>query len=176
MRACRRKQASAERTCSLQDDTRRVRTGGARATRPRRAPTRSGHFGSAAAHVPPARLWLSEPKDCAQSSRPHTTHGKGSPELCNSPTLFYPPPPPRLLLSHIPHFRMPDVFVKSFTHLKNRPHADRALRILQRIASLVKPIMRKHEWVLPVLSEFFPENPSLLGEYPSLTSPCATCP
>lgn len=54
--------------------------------------------------------------------------------------------------------------VASFTHLKNRPHADRALAILQRIASLVKPIMRNHGWRLPVLAEFFPDNPNLLGE------------
>ncbi|KAI0673725.1 WLM domain-containing protein [Trametes maxima] len=58
---------------------------------------------------------------------------------------------------------MPSVFVKSFTHLKDRPHADKALPLLQRVASLVKPIMRKHGWVLPVLSEFFPESPNLLG-------------
>ncbi|KAF8973488.1 WLM domain-containing protein [Flammula alnicola] len=58
---------------------------------------------------------------------------------------------------------MPDIFVQSFTHLKDRPHADKALHILQRIASLVKPIMRKRSWVLPVLAEFFPDNPNLLG-------------
>ncbi|KAH9897816.1 WLM domain-containing protein [Cubamyces lactineus] len=57
---------------------------------------------------------------------------------------------------------MPDIFVKSFTHLKDRPNANRALPLLQRVASLVKPIMRKHGWVLPVLSEFFPESPNLL--------------
>ena len=59
---------------------------------------------------------------------------------------------------------MPDIFVKSFTHLKDRPNANRALPLLQRVASLVKPIMRKHGWVLPVLSEFFPESPNLLGK------------
>lgn len=59
---------------------------------------------------------------------------------------------------------MSDVFVKSFTHLKNRPKADQALPLLQRVASLVKPIMRKHGWVLPVLAEFFPESPNLVGE------------
>lgn len=36
--------------------------------------------------------------------------------------------------------------------------------MLQKIASLVKPIMRKHGWVLPVLAEFFPETPDLVGE------------
>ncbi|KZT73223.1 WLM-domain-containing protein [Daedalea quercina L-15889] len=55
-----------------------------------------------------------------------------------------------------------NTFVKSFTHLKDRANADQALPLLQRIASLVKPIMRKHGWVLPVLSEFFPESPNLV--------------
>ncbi|KIK70539.1 hypothetical protein GYMLUDRAFT_279618 [Collybiopsis luxurians FD-317 M1] len=56
-----------------------------------------------------------------------------------------------------------DVWVQSFTHLKDRKSADRALLILQRVASLVKPIMRKHSWILPTLAEFFPDNPNLLG-------------
>lgn len=60
---------------------------------------------------------------------------------------------------------MSEVFIKSFTHLKDRPKADEALRQLQRIASFVKPIMRKHGWVLPVLAEFFPESPNLLGTF-----------
>ena len=59
---------------------------------------------------------------------------------------------------------MSETFVKSFTHLKDRPKSDRALPMLQRIASLVKPIMRKHSWVLPVLAEFFPESPNLVGK------------
>ncbi|KAJ3890434.1 WLM domain-containing protein [Lentinula edodes] len=59
---------------------------------------------------------------------------------------------------------MPEVYVQSFTHLKDRKSADKALEMLRRVASLVKPIMRKHSWVLPVLAEFFPDNPNLLGE------------
>jgi DNA-dependent metalloprotease WSS1 len=55
--------------------------------------------------------------------------------------------------------------VKSFTHLTGRSKSDRALPMLQRIASLVKPIMRKHGWVLPVLAEFFPDSPNLVGEF-----------
>ncbi|KAG8219423.1 hypothetical protein J3R82DRAFT_347 [Butyriboletus roseoflavus] len=58
---------------------------------------------------------------------------------------------------------MTETFVKSFTHLKDMPKADRALPMLQRVASLVKPIMRKHSWVLPTLAEFFPDSPNLLG-------------
>lgn len=59
---------------------------------------------------------------------------------------------------------MSDVYVRSFSHLKDQKSADQALKILQRVASLVKPIMRKHGWVLPILAEFFPDNPNLLGE------------
>lgn len=61
--------------------------------------------------------------------------------------------------------------VKSFTHLKDRPHGDKALAILQRVASLVKPIMSARSWILPVLSEFFPSNPGLLGMIPG-RCPC----
>jgi hypothetical protein len=69
-----------------------------------------------------------------------------------------------------------DKFVLSYTHLKDRPKADQALPMLQKIASLVKPIMRKHGWVLPVLSEFFPESPNLIGESVELQSLCfAVC-
>ncbi|KAJ3869294.1 WLM domain-containing protein [Lentinula novae-zelandiae] len=59
---------------------------------------------------------------------------------------------------------MSEVYVQSLTHLKDRKSADKALEMLRRVASLVKPIMRKHSWVLPVLAEFFPDNPNLLGE------------
>ncbi|KIJ97888.1 hypothetical protein K443DRAFT_224902 [Laccaria amethystina LaAM-08-1] len=58
---------------------------------------------------------------------------------------------------------MSDTFIQSFTHLKDRPNQDGALHILKKVASLVKPIMRKHGWVLPVLAEFFPDSPNLLG-------------
>ncbi|KDQ31264.1 hypothetical protein PLEOSDRAFT_1037384 [Pleurotus ostreatus PC15] len=57
---------------------------------------------------------------------------------------------------------MSETFIKTYTHLKDRPKADRALHMLQTTASLVKPIMRKHGWVLPVLSEFYPDDPHLV--------------
>lgn len=53
--------------------------------------------------------------------------------------------------------------MQSFTHLKDMPRASAALELLKKVATLVKPIMREHGWVLPVLAEFFPDNPSLLG-------------
>jgi hypothetical protein len=60
---------------------------------------------------------------------------------------------------------MSDTWVQSITHLKDMPRAVTALEMLQKTASLVKPIMRRHGWVLPVLAEFFPENPGLLGTF-----------
>lgn len=65
---------------------------------------------------------------------------------------------------------MPDMFVQSFTHLSDMPKSDRALAMLQKVASLVKPIMRKHGWVLAVLSEFFPGSPNLVGKTTSIHS------
>ncbi|KAG8862906.1 hypothetical protein FRB96_000324 [Tulasnella sp. 330] len=56
-----------------------------------------------------------------------------------------------------------NMFIQAFTHLKTKPREKEALAYLQRVASLVKPIMRKHGWNLPVLAEFFPANASLLG-------------
>ncbi|KAF8808015.1 WLM-domain-containing protein [Phlegmacium glaucopus] len=56
---------------------------------------------------------------------------------------------------------MSDILVQSFAHLKDKHNADKALHLLKRIASLVKPIMRKRNWVLPSLAEFFPEDPNL---------------
>ncbi|KAJ4981901.1 hypothetical protein NE237_032738 [Protea cynaroides] len=40
---------------------------------------------------------------------------------------------------------------------------DEARKILQKIASQVEPIMRKHKWRVKLLSEFCPNNRSLLG-------------
>ncbi|EJD45753.1 WLM-domain-containing protein [Auricularia subglabra TFB-10046 SS5] len=58
-----------------------------------------------------------------------------------------------------------NTFVHKFTHLKDKPNAARAQAILERMASLVKPIMRKHDWHLPALAEFFPKNANLLGAH-----------
>jgi len=63
-----------------------------------------------------------------------------------------------------------DVWVLSYEHLKGHPRSNEALTLLQRIASLVKPIMRRNGWRLPVLAEFFPESPNLLGEFPYSSS------
>ncbi|GAA6025692.1 hypothetical protein JCM11491_005225 [Sporobolomyces phaffii] len=53
--------------------------------------------------------------------------------------------------------------VVEVTVLKSQPDSDKALELLRKIHSKVKPIMRVHGWVLPTLAEFFPKNPNLLG-------------
>lgn len=58
---------------------------------------------------------------------------------------------------------MPDIVVRKFSHLKDKHNADKALEMLKRVASLVKPIMRKRYWVIPVLAEFFPDDADILG-------------
>lgn len=35
--------------------------------------------------------------------------------------------------------------------------------MLRKVASMVKPIMRQHQWLLPTLAEFFPDQSNLLG-------------
>ncbi|KAF5461178.1 hypothetical protein F2P56_020996 [Juglans regia] len=44
-----------------------------------------------------------------------------------------------------------------------KPGENEARKILERIAKQVQPIMRKHKWKVKVLSEFCPNNPSILG-------------
>ncbi|GAA5863059.1 hypothetical protein JCM1840_002457 [Sporobolomyces johnsonii] len=53
--------------------------------------------------------------------------------------------------------------VHEITVLKSQPRSEEALQLLRKIHSLVKPIMKRHGWTLPVLAEFFPRNPNLLG-------------
>ncbi|KAL5802227.1 hypothetical protein ACOSQ3_030686 [Xanthoceras sorbifolium] len=47
--------------------------------------------------------------------------------------------------------------------LKRKPDEEEAKKILERIAKQVQPIMRKHKWRVKLLSEFCPNNASLLG-------------
>jgi hypothetical protein len=63
-----------------------------------------------------------------------------------------------------------DIWVLSYEHLKGHPRSDQALLFLQKVASRVKPIMRKHGWRLPVLAEFFPDSQNLVGMYSCLFS------
>ncbi|KAI9669427.1 MAG: hypothetical protein M1831_000463 [Alyxoria varia] len=56
-----------------------------------------------------------------------------------------------------------DALVGSYVHLDKLPRAKDALRSLQQVVSLVKPIMRKRGWRVGTLTEFFPDAPNLLG-------------
>lgn len=57
-----------------------------------------------------------------------------------------------------------DLLVGSFTHEKKRPREAEALHTLQKIASLVKPIMRARGWKVGTLAEFYPPQQNLLGK------------
>ncbi|KAK5772397.1 hypothetical protein PVK06_048685 [Gossypium arboreum] len=47
--------------------------------------------------------------------------------------------------------------------LKRKPGEEEAKKILEKIAKQVQPIMRKHKWRVKLLSEFYSNNPALLG-------------
>ncbi|EWC48046.1 hypothetical protein DRE_02625 [Drechslerella stenobrocha 248] len=58
----------------------------------------------------------------------------------------------------------PDALIGTFFHLTGYSNAPQALDILKRVASLVKPIMRRHGFRIARLAEFYPEmEPNLLG-------------
>lgn len=54
-------------------------------------------------------------------------------------------------------------YIKTITALKRRDKSDEALSLLQKIASMVKPIMKQHGLRVTTLCEFFPKSPNLLG-------------
>ena len=51
----------------------------------------------------------------------------------------------------------------TYEHLQGLPRADVALTMLRKVASLVKPIMRKRGWKVHILAEFLPPEQNLLG-------------
>ncbi|KAI9260555.1 WLM domain-containing protein [Phascolomyces articulosus] len=56
-----------------------------------------------------------------------------------------------------------DNVIQNYTVLKRKTRSDEALQLLKRVASQVKPIMRKRGWKVVHFCEFFPTNPNLLG-------------
>jgi len=56
-----------------------------------------------------------------------------------------------------------DALISSYEHLPSMPRAEDALHTIRKIASLVKPIMRKRNWRVKILTEFYPEQQNLLG-------------
>ncbi|KAI9828745.1 MAG: hypothetical protein M1832_001850 [Thelocarpon impressellum] len=56
-----------------------------------------------------------------------------------------------------------DPLISDFSHLKEMRRGDEALKALQKVASLVKPLMRQRGWRVGTLAEFYPPEPNLLG-------------
>ncbi|KAI9099421.1 WLM domain-containing protein [Phlyctochytrium arcticum] len=47
--------------------------------------------------------------------------------------------------------------------LQRQDRKEEALELLKRVASIVKPVMKKRSWHVPVVREFLPTTPNLLG-------------
>ncbi|KAK4550065.1 hypothetical protein LTR36_003032 [Oleoguttula mirabilis] len=56
-----------------------------------------------------------------------------------------------------------EALFNSYEHLQGLPRGDAALTMLRKVASLVKPIMRKRGWTVQILAEFLPVEQNLLG-------------
>ncbi|KAF2013184.1 WLM-domain-containing protein [Aaosphaeria arxii CBS 175.79] len=56
-----------------------------------------------------------------------------------------------------------DAHFDAYEHLKHLPRDLEALHMLRKVASVVKPIMRKRGWKIGTLAEFLPDEPQLLG-------------
>lgn len=56
-----------------------------------------------------------------------------------------------------------DPLINDYSHLKDQPREAEALKILQKISSLVKPVMRQRGWKVGTLAEFYPTERNLLG-------------
>lgn len=56
-----------------------------------------------------------------------------------------------------------DPLIFEYEHEKFRPLETEALQTLRRVASLVKPIMRRRGWKVDILTEFWPPEKNLLG-------------
>lgn len=51
----------------------------------------------------------------------------------------------------------------TYEHLQGLPRGDTALTMLRKVASMVKPVMRKRGWKVQILAEFLPQEQNLLG-------------
>lgn len=65
--------------------------------------------------------------------------------------------------SYASQLREAEALFNSYEHLQGLPRGDAALTMLRKVASLVKPIMRKREWTVQILAEFLPPEQNLLG-------------
>ena len=58
---------------------------------------------------------------------------------------------------------MGDHLIGAYQHEENFPDHEKALRMLKKVASLVKPIMHQRRWSIRLLCEMYPADPFLLG-------------
>jgi len=58
-----------------------------------------------------------------------------------------------------------DAHFGAYEHLRDQPREAEALHTLRKLASVVKPIMRKRGWRVGTLCEFLPPEANLLGMY-----------
>ena len=65
--------------------------------------------------------------------------------------------------SYASQLKEAEALFTSYEHLQGLPRGDAALTMLRRVASLVKPIMRKRNWQVQILAEFLPAEQNLLG-------------
>ncbi|KAI6997095.1 zinc ion binding protein [Hortaea werneckii] len=65
--------------------------------------------------------------------------------------------------SYASQLRETEALFNSYEHLQGLPRGDAALTMLRKVASLVKPIMRKRGWKVQILAEFLPPEQNLLG-------------
>lgn len=72
-------------------------------------------------------------------------------------------PPDSSFSKHPSKMREIDALVSEYQHEKHRPRESEALLILRKVASLVKPIMRRRDWRVGTLCEFYPHERNLLG-------------
>lgn len=63
----------------------------------------------------------------------------------------------------MPPAREFEALVNQFQHDSHRKRSAEALHTLQKIASIVKPIMRQRNWHVGTLAEFYPADTHLLG-------------
>ncbi len=83
--------------------------------------------------------------------------GRGKPPGAQEPeTTFY---------DHVDHSKPTEhpPRIREYRALKRMPLAAEALAMLRRIGAIVKPLMIKHNWELPLLVEFLPKQDNLLG-------------
>ncbi|GAB7363856.1 hypothetical protein MBLNU230_g4420t1 [Neophaeotheca triangularis] len=71
--------------------------------------------------------------------------------------------PKGVVRSSASQYREFEPLFSTYEHLQGLPRSDTALEMLRKVASLVKPIMRKRNWRVQVLTEFLPTEANLLG-------------